>query len=151
MKVDQVPLMDELVSALSAAREELKRLKTEDAGVLDLTNAAITRYDLERDRSDLDAATLPPQLVVVVQDGEITGLISDHKSLLVTVIEYIDEQILDDIRPETLSLIPQSPGEQPAPAASYQVNAAHNPNRVMEMSRAVLHSTSFVASSHSQH
>lgn len=96
----QLPLIEELATALNSLLAG--SISPEDAQLV------LARYDLERDRTDLDAATLPTELVVVIDDGSVTAVLTNsHQALEVTIVDY--DVDLDD--PSTLAAIPQTNGK----------------------------------------
>lgn len=145
MPAQDVPLLDELVSALAMVREEICRIRTQgnqvepDPFVLDAAQAAITRYELERDRSDLDSATLPVRIVMSLQDNAITSMITDNQRPIELVTVNYDVPPICDAR--TLVAVPQ-PSGPPIPAMGRIDLIPRNPEFTGRIHQAVLRGTS---------
>lgn len=143
-----VPLVDELVSALAAAREEICRIRnqgnegTPDPSVLDMTQAAINRFELERDRTDLDAVTLPIKLIVTIENGSVSGLLTDSRQAIeIGIIDY-DVPNTASWTGENMASIPQTTpdGSPPAPDAvayGFLTLPGYNPARTLQLHRAL--------------
>ena len=145
MPAQDVPLLDELVSALAMVREEICRIRTQgnevepDPFVLDAAQAAINRYELERDRSDLDSATLPVRIVMTLQDNAITSMITDNQRPIELVTVNYDVPPICDAR--TLVAVPQ-PSGPPIPAMGRIDLITWNPEFTGRIHQAVLQGTS---------
>lgn len=126
---EQVTLVDELASALNALLEGRVDYRADAI-------AAMQRYELERDRTDLDAATLPVRVVVILEDGLITSALTDFpNSCELTVIDYSDAKG-PGWEPVSFTQIPQIGGGF-EPAHAYNITPREMPGRVAELCRAV--------------
>lgn len=140
MNPTSIPLVDELVSALAAAREEICRIQnqgnegTPDPSVLDMTQAAIDRFELERDRTDLNAATLPARIVITLQDGALTACITDSTHPIEVAVVCYD--VPSDWDGENMVMVPQH-GAEPVAAQGFLLEPGHMPERTRELHRAV--------------
>lgn len=139
MDPNTVPLVDELASALNAARQELRRLAGQavdpDPSIVTQADQAVGRFELERDRTDLDAATLPTRLIIAVQDGAISGVLTD--SALPLEVAIINYDIGDDWKGEDMVSVPQSDGHPDVMASGYLLRPAFLPERARQLHRAV--------------
>jgi hypothetical protein len=147
MDPTSVPLVDELVSALAAAREEIRRLHgvhtphyegkigEPDLEIASQADAAISRFELERDRTDLDSATLPTRLVITIENGTLSACITDSPHAIeVAVISY---DVPDDWDGEDMVMVPQAGGAPSVAGQGFLLRPGHLPDRVRELHRAV--------------
>lgn len=139
MDPNDVPLVDELASALNAARQELRRLASRapdaDLTVTAQADQAIGRFELERDRTDLDAATLPARLVITVQEGAISSVLTDSRLPLEVAI--IDYDVEADWNGEDMVSVPQTNGHPDVMAMGFLLRPTLLPERTLQLHRAV--------------
>ena len=154
MDQQPVPLVDELASALNAAREELRRLHAvltpqyegkigePDLEIAVQADEAINRFELERDRTDLDAVTLPIKLIVTIENGAVSGLLTDSRQAIeIGIIDY-DVPNTASWTGENMASIPQTTpeGSPPAPDAvayGFLTLPGYNPARTLQLHRAL--------------
>lgn len=146
MNQKDTPLVDELILALISARHELIRLQNEqgdkldlDSSILDQAEAAVSRYDVERDRTDLDAATLPNRTVITLEGGCVTSVLTDAPGQTECVI--IDYDVDEDWDGEGMVSIPQT-GADAAMAQAFVILPHRMPVRVRELYAAVVRACS---------
>ena len=147
MDPNTVPLLDELASALNAARQEIRRLHNvltpkyegkigePDLEIASQADQAISRFEIERDRADLDAATLPTVLVIALQDGAISNILTDSR--LPVEVAIINYDIDADWKGEDMVSVPQTDGHPDVMAVGYLLRPGVMPERVRQLHRAV--------------
>lgn len=91
--------------------------------------------ELQRDRTDLDAVTLPTRLVITVQDGAISGVLTDSRLPLEVAI--IDYDIEADWKGEDMVSVPQTDGHPDVMAMGFLLRPTPLPERTLQLHRAV--------------
>jgi hypothetical protein len=133
-------VIDELASALNGLLQQSAVIGADaeeiDPAAVQAAVDALARYDLARDRVDLDAVTLPVRTVITLQDGAITGVMTDSPHPCeVAVIDY---DVDNDWEGADMAAIPQEGSKETMMAQAFKLIPAHNPPRVAVMFNAVV-------------
>lgn len=136
--MDSLPLVDELILALNAARKGLRQLENQETGpadpnLLQRVDRALDRFKTEHEQGvRQDQKSI--KLVLTIQQGEISSFLTNSAvPLEVAIVNYT---IGDDWGGEDMVSIPQTDGTTTV-AEGYLARATLLPDRVAELHRAV--------------
>ena len=136
--MDSLPLVDELILALNAARKGLRQLENQetepvDPNLLQRVDQALDRFKTEHEQG-IRQTQQAIKLVLTIQQGEISSILTNSPvPLEVAIVNYT---IGDDWGGEDMVSIPQTDGTFTL-AEGYLARATHLPDRVTELHRAV--------------